>query len=148
MSEFFPLLGNWFWFVVAGLLLILELLAPGVFFIWLAIPAAAVGVLDLMFNMGWQAEVIVFSLLSVASVYGGRQFLARRNVFDSAQPNLNRRMYEYVGSTYVLDRPIAEGRGHLSINSTLWEVEGPDLPAGTRVKVTGVNGLRLKVAAA
>ena len=148
MSELFPLLGNWFWFVAAGVLLILELAAPGIFFIWLAIPAAVVGVLDLIFDMGWKSEVVLFSLLSVASVYLGRRFLVQRRVLDSSQPNLNRRMYEYVGSTYVLGEPIREGRGHLSINSTLWEVEGPDLPAGARVKVTDVVGLRLKVEAA
>jgi hypothetical protein len=148
MSELFPLLGNWSWFVVAGALLILELMAPGIFFIWLAIPAAVVGLLDMMLNMGWQVELVVFSALSVVSVYAGRRFLSERKVFDSTQPNLNRRMYEYIGSTYVLGEAIREGRGHLSINSTLWEVEGPDLPPGTRVRVTGVNGLRLRVEAA
>ena len=32
MGDFVPLLGNWIWWVVAGVLLFLELMAPGVFF--------------------------------------------------------------------------------------------------------------------
>ena len=35
--------------------------------------------------------------------------------------------------------PIVDGRGKLSIEDTVWEIEGPDLAAGTRVKVTAVR---------
>lgn len=145
MAEFVPLLGDWFWWVVAGLLLMLELTAPGVFFIWLAIPAATVGMLDIAFDMGWQSELVVFAALSLFSVFAGRNWLKDRNVFDSDHPNLNQRMFDFVGRSYVLDEAIAEGRGRLLIDSTIWEVRGPDAPKGTRVKVTGVDGLRLMV---
>ena len=36
MGSFVPLLGDWFWWVVAGVLLLLELMAPGMFFFHLA----------------------------------------------------------------------------------------------------------------
>jgi hypothetical protein len=145
MAEFVPLLGVWFWWVVAGLLLMFELTAPGVFFIWLAIPAAVVGLLDLAFNMGWQMELLVFAALSLVSVFAGRNWLKKRDVFESDRPNLNQRMFDFVGRSYVLDEAIAEGRGRLTIDSTIWEVRGPDAPKGTRVKITGVDGLRLTV---
>jgi len=145
MGEFVPLLGDWFWWVVAGLLLMLELTAPGVFFIWLAIPAATVGMLDLTFDMGWQSELVIFAALSLFSVFAGRNWLKKKNVFDSDLPNLNQRMFDFVGRSYILEEAIAEGRGRLLIDSTIWEVRGPDAPKGTRVKVTGVDGLRLIV---
>ncbi|MBC8037090.1 MAG: NfeD family protein [Rhizobiales bacterium] len=145
MAEFIPLLGDWFWWVVAGLLLMLELTAPGVFFIWLAIPAAVVGLLDMALDLGWQTELLVFAALSLVSVFAGRTWLKKRHVFDSDQPNLNQRMFDFVGRSYVLDEAIAEGRGRLVIDSTIWEVRGPDAPKGARVKVTGVDGLRLTV---
>ena len=44
MDQIFPVLGQWAWFVVAAILLILELISPGVFFMWLAIAAAVTGV--------------------------------------------------------------------------------------------------------
>ncbi len=39
----------WFWFIVAGLLLIGELLSPGVFLMWLAGAAAFTGLADMLF---------------------------------------------------------------------------------------------------
>jgi inner membrane protein len=145
MGEFFPLLGNWFWWVTAGLLLVLELLAPGVFFIWLAIPAALVGLLDMAFNIGWQWELLLFAALSLVSVFAGRNWLRRKRVFESDRPHLNQRMFDFVGRTYVLDQAIAEGRGRITIDSTIWELRGPDAPKGARVKVTGIDGMRLLV---
>jgi len=145
MTEFLPLLGDWLWWVVAGLLLMLELTAPGVFFIWLAIPAATVGMLDIAFDMSWQTELVVFAALSLVSVFAGRNWLKKKRVFDSDHPNLNQRMYDFVGRSYVLDEAIAEGRGRLTIDSTIWEVRGPDAPKGARVKVTDIDGLRLIV---
>ena len=102
MGDFVPLLGDWFWWVAAGALLMLELAAPGVFFIWLAIPAAAVGVLDMVFNIGWQLELVAFAGLSIISVYAGRRLLGKRHAFDSDRPNLNQRMLDFVGRNFVL----------------------------------------------
>jgi inner membrane protein len=145
MGDFFPLLGNWFWWVATGVLLILELTMPGVFFIWLAIPAAVTGVLDMAFDLHWHTELLIFAGLSLVSVYAGRSLLKRRHVFDSDRPNLNRRMFDYVGRSYVLQEPIVEGRGRITVDSTIWEVRGPDVPKGARVKVTGIDGLKLVV---
>ena len=46
MEQLFPFLGNWVWFVAAGIFLLLELLSPGVFFIWLGVAAALTGIAD------------------------------------------------------------------------------------------------------
>jgi hypothetical protein len=145
MGELFPLLGNWFWWVAAGVLLILELVAPGIFFIWLAIPAALTGFLDWRYDFGWQLELMIFAGLSVVSVFAGRKFLWKQRAFESDRPTLNQRMLDFVGRNYILDEAIVEGRGRLTIDSTIWEVLGPDAPRGSRVKVTGVDGLRLVV---
>jgi membrane protein implicated in regulation of membrane protease activity len=145
MDQFFPFLGPWFWFVAAGVLLVLELAAPGVFFIWLAAAALLTGLVDLAVPMGWQGEALVFAVLSLAAIFVGRPILKRRHALDSDQPNLNRRMFDYVGKSYVLKDAIVNGQGKVRIDDTLWDVLGPDLPAGSAVKVTGVTGLRLTV---
>ena len=38
-----------------------------------------------------------------------------------------------------------EGRGRVNLDDTYWKVIGPDLPAGTRVKVIGSDGRQLTV---
>lgn len=145
MGEFMPIAGNWFWWIAAGLLLILELLTPATFFVFLAAAAAATGILDIFFDFGWRVELMVFAGFALVLVLGGRPLLLRRRVLDSDRPNLNRRMYDYVGGIYVLDEAIRGGRGRLRIEDTIWDVTGPDLPQGARIKVTGVDGLRLTV---
>jgi inner membrane protein len=145
MNQLIPFLGHWFWWALAGALLILELTLPGIFFIWLAIAAAAVGVVALFTSLGWELELLLFAAFALISVFAGRKLLSRRHAFDSEVPNLNRRMYNYVGSTYLLSEPIIDGRGRVTIDSTLWEIVGPDAPKGARVRVTGVEGLKLTV---
>ena len=50
-----------------------------------------------------------------------------------------------MGKTFHLERAIVDGQGKIKVDDRIWDVQGPDLPKGTSVKVTGVDGLRLKV---
>ncbi len=149
MDEYIAMLGPWTWWIIGVLLLIGELLAPGVFLIWLGLAALCVGVIDsFLFDMSWHIEVTLFGALSLILLVAGRPFVRRRQDIVTDQPNLNRRVYNYVGQTYLLQKDIVSGRGKLSIDDTLWDVRGPDLRAGTQVKVTGVEGQVLQVEAA
>ena len=49
MTEWFEQIVFWHWWILAGLLLIVELTAPAFFFLWLGIAAAATGLLLLVF---------------------------------------------------------------------------------------------------
>ena len=137
MNQLFPFLGTWAWWVAAGLLLLLELLSPGIFFIWLAIAAALTGLLETFFDLPWQAEFLAFAALSVVSVLVGRRFYRGPGSVPEDNPHLNRRQQGYVGRTFSLDQPIVDGRGKLTIEGTMWKVEGPDMPAGSHVKAVG-----------
>ena len=145
MQVLFDILGVWTWWIIAAVLLIVELLVSGIFFVWLGLAAICVAILNLITHPTWQTEVAVFAVLSVVLVVFARPWLKKRHLDVSDQPNLNRRMYNYVGKTYYLDEPIVHGRGRLKISDNLWSIEGPDLPAGEGVTVKGVNGLTLLV---
>jgi membrane protein implicated in regulation of membrane protease activity len=142
MQQFFPFLGGWTWWVIAGLLLLVELALPGVFFMWLALAAAVIGVIDLFADLSWQIEIAVFAVVSVLFVL----FLRPRFPLQQGENNnLNQRMYDYVGRAYVLEDAIVNGRGKVRIDDTLWVVMGADRGKGEWVKVTAVDGVRLKV---
>lgn len=145
MMELLGAHGHWLWWIVAGVLLVLELMLPGVFFIWLAIAAALVAGLDWAFGLAWQWELLAFAVLALASVFVGRAVLKRREGHDSDAPFLNQRHKGYVGRRFTLGEPIVDGRGELTIEDTVWEVLGADAPAGTHVRVTGVDGMKLVV---
>jgi inner membrane protein len=40
------------------------------------------------------------------------------------------------------------GSGKIKVEDTLWDVDGPDMAVGSRIKVTAVQGMRLMVEAA
>ena len=93
MAEIFPTLGIWVWWIIAGLLLILELLLAGVFFVWLGIAAAVMGLVDFLAPpLDWQVEIAIFAVLSAVLVIAGRPWLKHRQAIDSDRPNLNQRI--------------------------------------------------------
>jgi membrane protein implicated in regulation of membrane protease activity len=130
----------WHWWILAGLLLILELTAPAFFFLWLGIAAAAVGLILLVFpSIGIETQLVLFSIASVVSVVAWRKYRESRPVITD-QPNLNRRGHQYIGRKFSLTDPIDNGVGKVTVDDSTWRVKGPDLPAGTHIKVTGVEG--------
>jgi hypothetical protein len=145
VEQIFPVLGQWAWFVAAAILLLFELVSPGVFFMWLAIAAVLTGIVDIMFDLPWQAELLLFAALSAVAVFGGRRFYKGPGMEPADNPYLNRRQMGYVGRTFTLKEPVVDGRGRLTIEDTVWEIEGPDIPSGTRIKVTAVRGMSLIV---
>jgi membrane protein implicated in regulation of membrane protease activity len=54
---------------------------------------------------------------------------------------LNRRGQQYTGRIFTLDHPIVNGVGKIDVDDSTWRVKGPDLEAGTRVRVVGVDGV-------
>jgi len=138
----------WHWWVLAVLLILLEVLAPGTFFLWLGIAAAVVGLLLVVIpDLGWQLQVLIFAVLAVAAVFAGRAWLKRHPV-KTEDSGLNRRGDALIGQIYVLAEAIQTGRGAVRVADTVWRAEGPDLPKGARVRVIAVQGTTLKVEAA
>ncbi len=148
MQDMLPALGPWAWWITAAVLLFMELVAPGVFLMWLAFAAASVGVIDYFTDLSWQIETALFAAFSIAYVYLARPFYSKAKMPSSDQPNLNQRIYSFVGNTYVLTEAITAGQGKLNIDGTRWDLLGPDMAAGTTVRVTAVEGMKLRVAAA
>jgi inner membrane protein len=137
-------LGIWNWFILGGVLLGLELIAPGTFMLWLGLSAIAVGLISLAIVWPWQAQLVAFAVLSIASIVLWRRFGAKAGEIR-AQPFLNRRAEGFVGRVFTLERPIVDGSGAVRIGDTVWQVRGPDAPAGSRVRVADADGAVLMV---
>ena len=138
----------WHWWILAGLLLILELTAPAFFFLWLGIAAAAVGLILLVFpSISIETQLVLFGIASIVAVLAWRKYRESRPLITD-QPNLNRRGHQYVGRVFSLGEPITNGVGKVTVDDSTWKVKGPDLPAGTHIKVTGVDGVVFTVESA
>jgi membrane protein implicated in regulation of membrane protease activity len=146
MQDIFPLVGVWFWWIAAGILLFMELLVPGVFLMWLAFAAASVGIVEYVFDLSWQLELLAFAAFALVYVFLARPWYSKGDSQNSDQPNLNQRIYAFVGKTFVLAEPIVNGEGKLVIEGTRWDLLGPELARGATVRVTAVEGMKLRVA--
>jgi membrane protein implicated in regulation of membrane protease activity len=119
-------LGGWAWMLLGLVLLGLEVVVPGTFMLWFAIAAILTGVVALTADaagwtsLTWQAEAGLFVVLAIVAVIAGRAWMSRRRQ----------------------EPPDASG---LNLDDTVWLVSGPDLPAGTTVRITGADGVRLIV---
>ncbi len=145
IAEFLNQLAFWHWWVLAAVLIALEVLAPSTVLLWPGIAAPIVGVVLLISpDIGWQVQVLLFAALAVVSL-GLWLGVLRSRFVDSTESKLNRRGAEYIGREYVLAEPIVAGAGSLNIDDTKWQVAGEDLDAGSRVRVVEMDGPVLKV---
>jgi len=135
----------WYWWALAAVLLVFEMLLPGVVFLFLAIGAAAAGfVLLVASDLSLELQLVLFAVVAVASAIGLRPTLRRLQTQTTA-PNLNARGQSLVGKIFVLDQPILAGRGRVTLGDGSWIVTGPDMVAGAKVRVAAVDGTELKV---
>jgi membrane protein implicated in regulation of membrane protease activity len=135
----------WHWWALGAILLIVELLTPGMFFLWMAESAFAVGALLWLFpGMSIEAQVILFSVLSIASIALFRKHL-RKHPIETDRPLLNRRAEQYVGRIFVLEEAIVNGRGKVRVGDTIWPVQGAEAAAGSQVRVVAAEGVVLRV---
>lgn len=146
MSVILALLGGigpYGWFVAGAALLIAETLLPGVALMWFGLAATAVGLLDLAMPLGFETEMLAFLTIAAVLVLLSRVFLARRA--DDGADRVNRGAAGLIGRELTLSEPIVGGAGRAFWGDSIWRVTGPDLPAGSRVRVTGADAATLRV---
>ena len=144
MIEFAAGLQWWHWWIAAAVLGIAEAMAPGAVAIWFAAAAAVVGTLLLVIPLPWQLQLLLFGGLSVAALAGWRHWKLGHPE-TSELPQLNQRAAQYIGKVCVLSEPIVQGYGKAKVGDGHWKVRGPDLPAGSPVRVTATEGALLIV---
>ncbi|TWH15903.1 NfeD family protein [Pseudoxanthomonas taiwanensis] len=133
------------WAVLALALIAAETLAPGAFLLWMGFAAAAMLLLVLLLpGLPLLAQVALFVVLSFLSVQVYRRWFRGRGR-QSDRPLLNRRAEQNIGLVAPLEQAIVAGRGRIKVGDAFWTVEGPDLPAGTLVRVVAADGAILKV---
>jgi membrane protein implicated in regulation of membrane protease activity len=135
---------HWVWLTIGVLLAGLEMLAPGVYLIWLGLAAIVTGVLTGLLHLSLPVQVIDFVFLSLIIAFSARRFL-RDSPIAAADPLMNRRGARMVGQTAVVVQAIEDGSGRVHFGDGDWNVRGPDVAAGERVRITGSDGATLLV---
>ena len=133
------------WLSIGVVLCIAELLVPGVFLMWLGIAALLTGLAVFILPIPLAAQLLLFALLSVATVYAGRRWSSSDDI-PSDDPMLNDRLARLVGEPVVVEEAIIGGRGRVRVGDGVWPASGADAAAGTRLTVTGAANGTLIVA--
>jgi len=143
MDQLFSHVVYWTWWIIGIFLVILEISAPGTFFLWMGISAGIVGViLYIVPELAWELQLTIFAVLSVVTVLISRKYL-QENGED--QSTLNQRGKRYIGMTVVVEEPIENDIGKVRIEDTLWRAAGQDAPKGNKVRIIGIDGATFQV---
>lgn len=135
---------HWLWLSLGAALGAAEVLVPGFFLIWLAAAAIVTGLLTAALPIGIPAQIMIFAVLAVASVYAGRRWFAA-NPIISDDPNLNNRGARLIGEIVTVVEAISHGNGRVKVGDSVWNARGSNAPEGAQVRVTGSDGSTLLV---
>lgn len=136
----------WLWIVCGLFLIVLELITPGVFFLFFGAAALIVGLWELTLNgLGLAAQLAVFSLLSIVTLLAFRGPIVRR--LRSKHPKVDAIIGEVAVAQGVIP---ADGHGRVELRGTVWSAHNSGtkpIENGERCKVVGIDGITLHVEA-
>lgn len=128
------------WLIIGAVLMLLELIVPGVYLFWLGAAALAVGGLLSFISLEFTIQILLFAIFSVIALVIGVKVYKGKNR-DIETHHLNQvRGAEYIGKTYTLTADITNNSGRLPIGDSVWSIQGENLPAGSQIKITKIVG--------
>jgi membrane protein implicated in regulation of membrane protease activity len=140
-----PALPEIFWAVGGLLLMIAELVAPGVYLLWIGLAALLTALLTLLVEVSLEMQVACFSLSAIATCIAGWRIYRTTRLSTVDDATLNEPNLRLVGQEGEVAEPLRHGHGRVRLGDTLWLAEGPDLDAGRAVRVRSVSGTTLVV---
>ena len=136
---------GWLWAIGGIILLIAEIIAPGVFLVWIGIAAIVTGVFALLFGIGIAGQLGLFALYALLAVMAGRRFYAVKGI-ESTDPHLNDRAARLIGKRVFVVSAVDEDGGRVRVGDSEWSARGGPAEPGQRVRITAVEGNCLIVA--
>ncbi|WP_018699707.1 NfeD family protein [Amorphus coralli] len=77
IASLYTTIGPASWLILGVCLIAVEVLIPGLYFLWFGLAALAVGIAALLVAIGWPLQIVAFLAVSCVSVLIGR-LAARR----------------------------------------------------------------------
>ena len=132
------------WLAAGVILCIIELVAPGVFLLWVGFAALLTGALTFLLPIGVEWQLLIFAVVAIASVYVGRRW-SSSDAIETDDPLLNDRLNRMIGESATMVSAMHDGHGRARVGDSVWSVEGPDAPTDTAMRIVGSRGTSLIV---
>ena len=139
------LLNHWHWLILGAALALLEVLSFTTILLWAGVAAFLTAALAFLApELEWQLQITCFAVTTALLLLLTRKLLHRQRE-RAPHATLNRRADNLIGQVHRLNTAIADGRGTININDTLWQLSGPDVPSGTQIEIVAVDTNVLQV---
>lgn len=135
----------WLWLSAGVLLLVGEMLIPGVYLLWIGLAGLATGAVAwLLPDLGFEGHGLFFAAVGAISIYIGNKYFYSAGE-EQPDQEVNTAGKDHVGNIYTVAKAIENGRGQVSVRDSLWLAEGSDAAVGDKVRVISVEGTVLMV---
>ncbi|QIK79791.1 NfeD family protein [Sphingomonas piscis] len=140
----FGLEPGWLWAIGGILLLMLEMLAPGFFLVFIGAAAIATGAFTLLFGLGVPAQLALFALYALLAVAAGRRIYGNAAV-DHHAKHLNDPAARLIGRSVLVIEAVDDHGGRVRLGDGEWSARGGPAQPGDRARITGVDGNCLRI---
>ncbi len=152
MVEFLETMPFWHWFVLAAVLLIVEISTGTTYFLWPAAAATVVGFADLWpLDGNWRLQLLIFAVVTVAlTVYATPKVKPWLHKSQRDHLTLNERGAQKIGKRVKVETAFSSGEGRVRFGDTVWSAEsekGENFDEGAEVEIVRVDGAKLYVKA-
>lgn len=136
----------WIWAIGSVVVAVLELLAPGVYLIWIAAGGAITALAAFSFELSLSTQIGIFVVSCAATCVCGYFVYQKLITSSGGSVPLNQRGLDLVGTRGTVVEALKNGNGKVDLGDSVWLAEGPDLGNGAPVVVTSVRGTVVIVA--
>ncbi len=136
------------WFFIGLAFLLLEFLMPGLIVLFFGFGAWITAICTLIFELGLNAQLVVFIGTSILSLIFLRKYFKRIFV-GKDEKAVNEVLEEFVGKIVIAESDFEKGRkGKVTFKGALWEaLSETDIKKGDQLKIIGKESIVLKVEA-
>ncbi|MFC0308234.1 NfeD family protein [Gallibacterium trehalosifermentans] len=137
--------GAMHWLILAFILLILEIIVPGIFFLWWGIAGLIVAAMTYLFPLSGVASSIAFAVIAIIATLVWWRYQSTNAQQDRVNNGLNQRDMMMLGQQGKVTELVSSNLGRAAFGDTTWRIEGEQLQLNDHVEVVGVKGITLVV---
>ncbi len=143
--EWFDAWTFWHWLILGFLLLIAEIIVPGVFLLWWGLAAIIVSMITIIIDLSLTIQCVIYGILAIVLTVVWWKYQHTKDKKDQANSSLNRRDHAMLGCRGKVEVIAENGIGRGVFGDTTWRIQGKGLQQGDIIEVQAVNGITLIV---
>lgn len=146
MAEWLTTWTLWHWLVLGFVLLIAEVVAPGVFLLWWGLAALVTALVQFLFPaFSLVGLAIFYAVLACILSVAWWKYQYKKDSQDQAKTSLNQRDHAMLGKQGTVQEIAVNGIGRGAFGDSTWRIQGEHLAVNDLVKVVRVEGITLIV---